>query len=71
MSADVEYSQGKNVTGNSKAMGVSHLIFSSLQHATEETKRRLINVPNFDSKARVEKYILALGVGCSFVIPGY
>ncbi|CAI7614404.1 unnamed protein product [Penicillium discolor] len=71
MNADVEYSQGKNVTDVAKAVGVSHLIFSSLHHVTEETKGRLTNVPHFDSKANVEKYIRASGVGCSFVLPGY
>ncbi|CAI7612241.1 hypothetical protein CBS147355_9713 [Penicillium roqueforti] len=71
MNADVEYSQGKNVTDVSKAVGVSHLIFSSLHHVKEESKGRLTNVPHFDSKANVEKYIRASGLGCSFVLPGY
>ncbi|CRL28374.1 NAD(P)-binding domain [Penicillium camemberti] len=61
MNADVEYSQGKNVTDVVKAVGVSHLIFSSLHHVTEETKGRLTNVPHFDSKANIEKYIRASG----------
>lgn len=47
------------------------LIFSSLHHVTEATKGRLTHVPHFDSKANVEKYIRASGVGCSFVLPGY
>ncbi|CAG7931582.1 unnamed protein product [Penicillium olsonii] len=71
MKADVEYSQGKNVTDVCKALGVSHLIFSSLHHVTEETKGRLTKVPHFDSKANVEKYIRASGISCSFVLPGY
>ncbi|KAJ5110701.1 hypothetical protein N7532_001236 [Penicillium argentinense] len=71
MNADIEYSQGKNVADVSKAVGVSHLIFSSLHHVKEETKGRLTKVPHFDSKANVEKYIRASGVGCSFVLPGY
>lgn len=71
MNADIEFSQGKNVTDVSKAVGVSHLIFSSLHHVTEETKGRLNHVPHFDSKANIEKYIRASGVGCSFVLPGY
>ncbi|KAJ5324403.1 hypothetical protein N7476_003003 [Penicillium atrosanguineum] len=69
--ADIEYSQGKNVADVSKAIGVSHLIFSSLHLVTEETKGRLSHVPHFDSKANIEKYIRASGVGCSFVLPGY
>lgn len=71
MSSDIEFTQGKNVTDVCKAVGVSHLIFSSLLHVTEETKGRLTNVPHFDSKANVEKYIRASGVGCSFMLPGY
>ena len=71
MNADVEYTQGKNVTDVCKAVGVSHLIFSSLHHVKEESKGRLTNVPHFDSKANVEKYIRASGIGASFVLPGY
>lgn len=71
MNGGIEFSQGKNVTDVSKAVGVSHLIFSSLYHVTEETKGRLTHVPHFDSKANVEKYIRASGVNCSFVLPGY
>jgi uncharacterized protein YbjT (DUF2867 family) len=71
MDADLEYSQGKNVADVSKAVGVSHLIFSSLHHVTEESKGRLTHVPHFDSKANIEKYIRASGVGCSFILPGY
>ncbi|CAI7572424.1 unnamed protein product [Penicillium bialowiezense] len=71
MNADIEYSQGKNVTDVCKALGVSHLIFSSLHHVTEETKGRLTHVPHFDSKANVEKYIRASGIGSTFVLPGY
>ncbi|PKX88347.1 NmrA/HSCARG family protein [Aspergillus novofumigatus IBT 16806] len=71
INADIEYSQGKNVADVSKAVGVSHLIFSSLHHVKEESKGRLTHVPHFDSKANVEKYIRASGVGCSFVLPGY
>lgn len=71
MSSTIEFTQGKNVTDVCKAVGVSHLIFSSLLHVTEETKGHLTNVPHFDSKANVEKYIRASGVGCSFMLPGY
>ncbi|KAJ5600423.1 hypothetical protein N7450_001490 [Penicillium hetheringtonii] len=71
MNADVEFSQGKNIADVSKAIGVSHLIFSSLHNVTEETKGRLTQVPHFDSKANVEKYIRESGVRCSFVLPGY
>ncbi|KAJ5933986.1 hypothetical protein N7454_006315 [Penicillium verhagenii] len=72
MNADTEYTQGKkNVADVSKAVGVSHLIFSSLHHVKNETKGRLTRVPHFDSKANVEKYIRNSGVGCIFILPGY
>ncbi|KAK1765278.1 hypothetical protein QBC33DRAFT_455696 [Phialemonium atrogriseum] len=68
---DIEYSQGKNVTDVAKKVGVSYILFSSLYHVTEETKGRLTNVPHFDSKANIEKYIRASGLKCTFVLPGY
>ncbi|KAK9388728.1 hypothetical protein V1515DRAFT_597834 [Lipomyces mesembrius] len=71
MSRDTEYSQGKNVADAAKAAGVSHLIFSSLIHVTEATKGALPNVPHFDGKADIEKYIRAIGVPATFVLPGY
>ena len=58
---DIEYSQGKNVTDVAKKVGVSYILFSSLYHVTEETKGHLTNVPHFDSKANIEKYIRASG----------
>ncbi|KAK9427566.1 hypothetical protein V1505DRAFT_358662 [Lipomyces doorenjongii] len=71
MSRDTEYSQGKNVADAAKAAGISHLIFSSLIHVTEATKGALPNVPHFDGKADIEKYIRAIGVPATFVLPGY
>lgn len=71
MDGDLEFAQGKNVADVSKAVGVSHLIFSSLHHVTEETKGRLTHVPHFDGKAKVEKYIRSSGIECSFVLAGY
>ncbi|KAM0742754.1 hypothetical protein ACQRIT_002935 [Beauveria bassiana] len=68
---NIEYSQGQNVTDVAKSCGVSHLIFSSLLHVTEESKGRLRNVPHFDSKANIEKYIKGSGLKCTFVLPGY
>ncbi|KAJ8098923.1 hypothetical protein POJ06DRAFT_258353 [Lipomyces tetrasporus] len=70
-SRDTEYSQGKNVADAAKAAGVSHLIFSSLIHVTEASKGALPNVPHFDGKADIEKYISASGVPATFVLPGY
>ncbi|KAK9321316.1 hypothetical protein V1517DRAFT_326699 [Lipomyces orientalis] len=71
MSRDTEYSQGKNVADAAKAAGVSHLIFSSLIHVTEASKGALPNVPHFDGKADIEKYIHASGVPATYVLPGY
>ncbi|KAL4821426.1 hypothetical protein BDW67DRAFT_150740 [Aspergillus spinulosporus] len=70
-SGSTELSQGKNVTDVAKAVGVSHLIFSSLYNVTEATKGRLTHVPHFDSKAEVEKYIRQSGLNATFVLPGY
>ena len=69
--SDIELAQGQNVTDVAKKVGVSYIIFSSLHHVTDETKGRLSNVPHFDSKANIEKYIRASGLMCSFVLPGY
>ncbi|KAK9327595.1 hypothetical protein V1520DRAFT_348411 [Lipomyces starkeyi] len=71
MSRDIEYNQGKNVTDAAKAAGVSHLIFSSLINVTEASNGALPNVPHFDGKAEIEKYIRASSVPATFVLPGY
>ena len=70
-SAAIEFAQGKNATDAAKAVGVSHIIFSSLHHVTEATKGRLAHVPHFDSKANIEKYIRQSGMNATFVLPGY
>ncbi|KAK9482199.1 hypothetical protein V1527DRAFT_477178 [Lipomyces starkeyi] len=71
MSRDIEYKQGKNVADAAKAAGVSHMIFSSLINVTEATNGALPNVPHFDGKAEIEKYIRASGIPATFVLPGY
>lgn len=71
VNGDIEYTQGKNVTDVAKKVGVSYLIFSSIHHVKEETKGRLVNVPHFDSKANIEKYIRDSGIKSTFVLPGY
>lgn len=71
VSKDVEYTQGKNVADAAKAAGVSHFIFSSLIHVTEESGGRLSHVPHFDSKAEVEKHARQIGIPATFVMPGY
>ncbi|KAL2849446.1 hypothetical protein BJY01DRAFT_210602 [Aspergillus pseudoustus] len=69
--SDLELTQGKNVADAAKKAGVQHLIYSSLLNVTETTGGRLKDVPHFDHKAEVEKYIRSLGVPASFVLPGY
>ncbi|KAL2809197.1 hypothetical protein BJX63DRAFT_370694 [Aspergillus granulosus] len=69
--SDQELTQGKNVADAAKKAGVQHLIYSSLLNVTETTGGRLKDVPHFDHKAEVEKYIRAIGVPASFVLPGY
>lgn len=71
ISRDVEYQQGRNVAAAAKVAGVSHLIFSTLIHVTEATKGALPNVPHFDGKAEIAKYIRSSGIPATFVLPGY
>lgn len=84
-SLETEVSQGRNVADAARDAGVAHLIFSSLLDVSELTGGRLRNVPHFDAKAAVERYIRSIteasvaeeaegkkGLGnCSFVLPGY
>ncbi|KAL4881045.1 hypothetical protein BJY04DRAFT_218562 [Aspergillus karnatakaensis] len=67
----LELTQGRNVTDAAKQAGIQHLIFSSLLHVSELTNGRLKNVPHFDHKAEIERYIRASGIPASFVLPGY
>ncbi|KAG5985440.1 hypothetical protein E4U55_000002 [Claviceps digitariae] len=70
MSAAAEVAQGKAVADAAKAAGVKHLIFSSLMDVAQASGGRLSHVTHFDSKARIEEYIRASGVPCTFVQPG-
>ncbi|KKK18309.1 hypothetical protein ARAM_001617 [Aspergillus rambellii] len=69
--SELELVQGKNVTNAAKMTGVQHLIFSSLLNITETSGGRLKNVPHFDHKAQVERYIRDQKVPATFVLPGY
>lgn len=71
VSRDIEFQQGKNVADAAKAAGISHLIFSSLINVTEASKGALPNVPHFDGKADIEKYIRTSGIPATFVMAGY
>jgi uncharacterized protein YbjT (DUF2867 family) len=66
-----ELDHGKNVADACHQSGVQHLIFSSLLHVTNATNGRLTNVPHFDRKAEVERYIRSKGIPSTFVLPGY
>jgi uncharacterized protein YbjT (DUF2867 family) len=61
-----EYTQGKNLIDAVAASGVEHFVFSSLPHAKEITEGK-IEVPHFDSKARLEEYTRSLGLSATFV----
>lgn len=66
-----ELPHGKNVADVASDLGVKHLIYSSLLHATETTEGRLKHVVHFDDKAEVERYIRSKGIPSTFVLPGY
>ncbi|KAI5369188.1 putative NmrA-like domain, NAD(P)-binding domain superfamily [Septoria linicola] len=70
MSADIEFAQAKAVVDAAKAIGVQHLIFSSLINVSNESHGRLVHVSHFDGKARVEQYIRDSGLAATFVLPG-
>lgn len=66
-----ELDHGKNVADACHQSGVQHLIFSSLLHVTDTTNGRLTQVPHFDKKAEVERYIRSKEIPSTFVLPGY
>lgn len=70
MSAETEIQQGKAVCDACKAVGVQHLIFSSLINTTKASKGRLPNIAHFDGKAKIEEYIRESDVLATFVLPG-
>lgn len=69
--AEVELRHGQNVTNAAKQAGVEHIIYSSLLNVTETSGGRLTHVAHFDMKQRVESFIRASGLSCTFVLPGY
>ncbi|KAJ2773193.1 hypothetical protein IWQ56_001085 [Coemansia nantahalensis] len=56
---DAEYRQGKAIVDAAIQAGVPAVVWSSLDSASELTGGRLTNVLHFDSKNRVEKYLLS------------
>ncbi|KAM5343765.1 hypothetical protein ACJ41O_012302 [Fusarium nematophilum] len=68
---DQELQHGKNVADVAEAVGVQHLIHSSLLHVTKATNGRLQYVKHFDYKAEAEEYIRSKNVPSTFFLPGY
>ncbi|KAA6416036.1 MAG: hypothetical protein FRX48_00755 [Lasallia pustulata] len=71
LSAEIEVQQGKNVADVAKAVGLQHLIWSSLPNVTKLSGGALSQVYHFDSKADVEEYIRKIGVPATFFMPGF
>lgn len=61
---ETEIRQGKNVADVAKAVGVLHLVYSSVVNADRNT-----GVPHFDSKYKVEQHITALGIPYTIIAP--
>jgi len=70
-SKDLEIKQGKNIAEATKAVGVQHLIWSTLPNVTEVSNGSLRNVYHFDGKAEIEDYIKSLGIPYTCFVPGY
>jgi len=56
-SKEIEVQQGRTIADAAKAVGVKHLIWSSLPNVTKMTNGALKHVEHFDSKAEVAEYI--------------
>jgi uncharacterized protein YbjT (DUF2867 family) len=63
---EVETRHGIAAADAARAAGVSHLVYSSVAGANQDT-----NIPHFDSKRKVEEYIEGLGVPYTIVAPVY
>jgi len=64
---DREVAAGKNVADVSKALGVEHLVYTSVGGADRDTK----NIKHFYSKRLVEDHIKSLGVPYTILRPVY
>lgn len=71
MSKSTEVTQGRNIADACAAVGVKHLIWSTLPHVTELTNGVLPHVDHFDGKAEVDRYIRKLGVPVTSFVPGF
>jgi uncharacterized protein YbjT (DUF2867 family) len=63
---DTEIRHGTAAADAAKDAGVSHLVYSSVAGADQDT-----GIPHFDSKREVEKHIEGLGVPYTIVAPVY
>ncbi len=63
---EVETRHGIAAADAARATGVSHLVYSSVAGANQDT-----GIPHFDSKRKVEEYIEGLGVPYTIVAPVY
>lgn len=61
---EAETGQGVMLVDAIKSSGVEHLVFSSVASADQKT-----NVPHFDSKFRVEEYIVGSGINYTIMAP--
>jgi hypothetical protein len=62
MNKDTEVTQGRNIADACKAVGVQHLVWSTLPHVTELTNGALPHVAHFDGKAEIDRYMRGLGL---------
>ncbi|KAL4966162.1 NmrA/HSCARG family protein [Aspergillus stella-maris] len=70
MDHEQETQQGVNVADVSKETGVKHLIWSSLPYVSKVTNGKYTAVVHFDSKAKVDEHIRAIGVPHTIVNVG-
>jgi len=56
-----EEEEGKLMADVAKAVGVKHIVFSTLNEVKERSKGKWTNVHHFDGKHRIEQYIRSLG----------
>jgi len=61
-----EERQGVTVADAAKAVGLQHLVYTSVASADQKT-----GIPHFDSKARVEAHIRSLAVPATVLAPAY
>lgn len=63
---EVETRQTIAIVDAAKAVGVPHLVYSSVSDADRKT-----GIPHFDSKYKVEKHITSLGIPHTIIAPVY